>query len=152
MHLPTPMSRLSLSFLDRYREYGPLFIRLVVGFHLVYKSQDNVFSSARMHEFVVFLEAHGFPLPAFCAPLSVYAQFVCGLLFIVGAFARHAGAVMTFNFVVAYTMVHWGLPYPNNFEPLMMLAAGLFFLFHGAGRLSVDEWLARRARAGAVPA
>jgi hypothetical protein len=26
----------------------------------------------------------------------------------------------------------------------MMLASGLFFLFYGAGKPSVDEWLAKR--------
>ena len=138
------MSFLTLSFFDRYRDYGAVFIRLIVGWHLVYNVQDNILSEARMLEFVVFLQAHGFPFPTFCAYLSVYAQFVCGVLFLLGAFIRPAAVVMIVNFVVAYAMVHWDLAYAHNFPPLMMLAASLFFLFHGAGRLSVDDWRARR--------
>ena len=32
------------------------------------------------------------------------------------------------------------------FPALMMIAAGLFFLFNGAGKFSVDELLERRAK------
>jgi uncharacterized membrane protein YphA (DoxX/SURF4 family) len=32
------------------------------------------------------------------------------------------------------------------FPALTMIAAGFFFLFHGAGKLSVDELLERRAQ------
>jgi hypothetical protein len=67
---------------EPHREIGPLFIRLVIGWHLVYGTQDNVFSPARMAEFSDFLAQHGFAYPAFMAPLSAYAQFVCGLLYV----------------------------------------------------------------------
>ena len=36
--------------------YRTLFIRLLVGFHLIYGTQDNVFSYERMLEFRNFLE------------------------------------------------------------------------------------------------
>ncbi|MEK6283669.1 MAG: hypothetical protein AABN95_25220 [Acidobacteriota bacterium] len=48
---------LKLSLLEKYKEYGVIFIRLIVGFHLVYGTQDNVFSYARMEEFASFLSA-----------------------------------------------------------------------------------------------
>ena len=35
-------------WLERRREYGLFFIRLIVGFHLAYGTADNVFSSARV--------------------------------------------------------------------------------------------------------
>ena len=47
-----------LNRLDRFKEYGPIFIRLIIGFHLVYGTQDNLFSYARMEEFAAFLSAH----------------------------------------------------------------------------------------------
>jgi putative oxidoreductase len=142
------MSLLTLSFMDRYRDYGAVFIRLIVGFHLIYGTVDNIVSHERMLEFVAFLEQHGFPFTTFCAHLSVYAQFLSGLCFIVGAFTRYAGAVMVLNFIVAYGMVHWDLTYRDNFPPLMMLAAALFFFVYGAGRLSIDDYLERRSRRG----
>jgi putative oxidoreductase len=134
-------------FLDRHREDATLFIRLIVGFHLVYGTQDNVFSWERMLEFERFLAERSVPYPLAAAIVSVYAQFFSGLLFIVGAATRWAGAVMIINFIAALVIAHRGLPYPANFPPLMMLAAACFFLFHGAGGLSLDAALARRRQA-----
>jgi putative oxidoreductase len=131
----------------RRREYGALFIRLLVGYRLVIGTQDNVFSYERMLEFEAFLRANGFPFPLFNAFLSAYAQFLCGLLFIVGLWVRPAAAVMVVNFIVALAMVHVGLPFERNFEALTMLFGSAFLLFNGAGGASVDAWLRRRAPA-----
>jgi ectoine hydroxylase-related dioxygenase (phytanoyl-CoA dioxygenase family) len=49
--------------LEERRDYGALFVRLVVGSYLIYGSQDNVFSWARMLEFRDFLAARNVPLP-----------------------------------------------------------------------------------------
>ncbi|HEX8492506.1 MAG TPA: DoxX family protein [Pyrinomonadaceae bacterium] len=135
---------LKLSLLEKYKEYGVIFIRLIVGFHLIYGTQDNVFSSARMEEFASFLSARGVPFPLFSAFLSAYAQFICGGLFIVGAATRYAAIVMMINFIAAIIIAHIGDTYPNMFPALMMLAAACFFLLHGAGKLSVDNALLKR--------
>jgi putative oxidoreductase len=139
-------------FLDRHREKATLFIRLIVGFHLVYGTQDNVFSWERMLEFEHFLAERGVPYPLVGAIISVYAQFFSGVLFIVGVATRWAGAVMIINFIAALIIAHRGLPYPANFPPLMMLAAACFFLVHGAGDLSVDALLARRREGASADA
>ena len=133
-----------LGFFDRHREYGPLFIRLIVGSFLVWGAQDNVFSYAQMVEFKEFLGARGVPLPLAAAFLSAYAQFVCGLLYLAGAFTRHAAVVMIINFVAAVLIAHLGDTFARTFPALVMLCASLFFLFHGPGRLAVDESLRRR--------
>lgn len=130
---------LKLSILEKYKEYGVIFIRLMIGFHLIYGTQDNVFSYARMEEFAGFLAARGVPFPLFSAFLSAYAQFICGALFIVGAATRYAAVVMMINFIAALIIAHIGDTYPSMFPALMMLAASCFFLVHGAGKLSVDN-------------
>ncbi len=122
--------------------YAPLVLRVFAGVFLVYKSQDNVFSGARMDEFEAFLAMNGFPLPALSAAVSVYAQFACGLLFLAGFAVRWAAAVMVVNFVVAIAGVHVGLPFDTWLEPCAMLAASAALLLTGAGPVSVD---ARRA-------
>ena len=137
---------LGLGALDRslepYREYGPLFIRLIVGYRLVWGTADNVFSYDRMMEFSEFLAALGVPLPLFAAFVSAYAQFICGVLFVVGSFTRPAAALMIINFVVALLLVHIGQPFLENYDALVMLFGAAFLLVHGPGLLSVD------ARAG----
>jgi putative oxidoreductase len=132
---------MSFDWLEPYKEYGPLFVRAIIGWHLIYGTQDNVFSYARMIEFRDFLASHHFPYPLFSAFLSAHAQFICGGLYILGWFTRSAALVMIINFLVALAMVHWGKPYPQNALALWMLFGSVFLLIHGAGRLSVDARL-----------
>lgn len=131
--------------LDRYREYAPLFIRLFVGWHLIYGVQDNILSWERMLEFRDFLAQFKFPVPLVSAVVSVYAQFICAVLYLLGLFTRPAAVVMIFNFVVALLMVHLGDPYPPAALAFAMLSGSLFLLFYGPGKASVDDWLSRRA-------
>ena len=128
--------------MEPYREYGPLFIRLIVGYRLVWGTADNVFSYAQMQEFSHFLAGHGVPFPLFAAFVSAYAQFICGLFFVVGAYTRLAAMVMIINFVVALLLVHIGQPFLDNYDALVMLFGSAFLLVHGAGRVSVDAWRA----------
>lgn len=126
---------------ERRREIGPLFLRLFVGFVLVYGTYDNIISWERMLEFRGFLEANGFPYPLISAHLSVYAQFVAGVLILLGFWPRIAAAVMVVNFVVALLIVHVGLPFSQNIAPLAMLFGSLFLLFYGTPRYSVEAHL-----------
>ena len=130
----------------RYRDYAALFIRLAVGTRLIAGTQDNVFSSARMQEFAQFLAANGTPYPEVGAVVSVYAQFICGTLFILGLWTRPAAVVMIVNFLAALFIAHRQTPFEVTWPALMMLAAALFFLLHGPGRPSVDGWLGDRSR------
>ena len=124
--------------LEPYREYGPIFIRLIVGYRLIWGTADNVLSYERMLEFSSFLAAHGVPWPLLAAFVSAYAQFICGVLFVVGAFTRPAAALMVINFVVALLLVHIGQPFLENYDALVMLFGAAFLLVHGPGLLSVD--------------
>ena len=132
--------------LDKFKEYGPIFIRLIIGFHLVYGTQDNILSYARMEEFAAFLSAHNVPFPLVSAFASAYAQFICGILFLLGAFTRYAAAVMIINFVVAILVAHLGDAYPTKFPALMMLAGACFLFLHGPGKLALDDYLAGRKK------
>ena len=117
-----------------------LALRLAVGVRLVEGTQDNVFSHERMEEFAKFLAAHGTPAPLFSAHLSAYAQFICGILIVVGLFTRPAGFVMAINFICALLIAHRTTPFVQTWPALMMLAAALYFLFCGAGTLSLDRF------------
>ena len=131
-------------FFERHKEKGAFFVRLVVGFVLVYGTQDNVFSHERMLEFRDFLAARRVPLPLFSAYLSAYAQFVCGILYVLGLFVRPAALVMVINFVAALVIAHLDAPLDAARLALCMLFSSLFLLFNGAGALSLDNHLSRR--------
>jgi putative oxidoreductase len=137
---------LNFSFFERRREYAALFLRLIIGSFIIWGVQDNVFSSAHMNKFAQFLGARGVPFPLFAAYLSVYTQFVCGILILVGACVRLASIPFIVNFVAAILIAHRGDGFRDMFPALVMIFAGLFFLFHGAGKPSVDDWWGRRGR------
>jgi putative oxidoreductase len=127
----------------RSRELAPVLLRLFLALVLVYGTQDNVSSHERMLEFRDFLAKNGFPRPLFCAYLSAYAQFLCGILLALGLLTRLVALVVVVHFVVALLMVHVGLPFNANIAPLAMLVGGLFFVLHGPTRHSLDgRWLA----------
>lgn len=133
-------------FFRRHREYAAIFLRLLTGIFIIHGVQDNILSWAQMVEFEKFLATRGVPLPLFAAHLSVYAQFICGLSILLGAFIRLTSVLFIINFVCAIFIAHLGDPFPRMFPALMMIAAGLFFLFHGAGKVSVDEWIDDREK------
>lgn len=124
-------------------DLGLLILRLVAGGHLIFMSQDNVFSWARMLHFRDFLLQFGFPLPLLCAVVSVWAQFLGGIALILGLFTRFTAAMIAFNFVVAILAVEVRNPYPAAYPALSLLAVALCLLFSGPGRYSVD--VARRS-------
>ena len=136
-------SLLNPAFLGRFSDLSLAALRVVTGIFLVYGSQDNVRSSERMAEFVGFLEAHRFVLPELMAPLSVWAQLLCGILLVLGLLTRWAGLVVAFNFVVAVWMVHWPQDLRGWWPALVLVFLGLHFACRGGGRWSLDALLWR---------
>jgi putative oxidoreductase len=133
-----------LSPLDRLRPLAPLAVRAFLCVYLLYMSQDNVRSGARMDEFTAFLTANGFPVPGLAARVSVYAQLVCGALVGLGLLTRWAAAVMVFHFVVAILGAHLDLPFRTTLEPAAMLCSALFLLLNGPGSIALDSLRRRR--------
>lgn len=139
----------SLLVLDRLRGFSDatfLVLCVLVGSFLIWGTWDNIASAERMQEFVQFLTLLKCPLPELAAPVSVYAQFVCGALILTGLLTRWAGLVMTFNFIVAVALLTLGggeTDFRALFPPLIMIAVPLVLATHGAGRYAIDAMLAR---------
>jgi putative oxidoreductase len=126
------------AFFERHSELGAVFMRGFIAFVLIYGTQDNILSWAQMIEFRDFLERNGFPWPLLSAHVSVYTQFLCGCLILIGYRTRLAASLMIVNFLVALGMVHIGLPFSANIAPLAMLFGSVFLLFHGPGPYALD--------------
>lgn len=129
---------LLLTPLGAFGDLGLLLLRLVTGAFLIYQSHDNIFSAARMDEFVKFLTQFGFPSPEFMAPLCVWAQFLCGIAFVLGLLTRWAGLITVFVFLVAVYMVHWPQDFNGWWPALILVFLGLLFATEGPGRYSLD--------------
>jgi putative oxidoreductase len=117
---------------------APVFIRLLIGFHLVYGTHDKIFDMEAMRNIGAYFQSIGIPAPMFSAYVSAGAQLLCGVCYLLGAFVRPAALMMVFNFVVAILFAHIGDAYQALFPALTMLLGSLFLLFNGAGRFSVD--------------
>lgn len=124
----------------QYRGYGLFLLRLLVAARLIYGVQDNILSWERMVEFERFLAERGTPFPMIGAVVSVYVQFICGILILLGAMIRLAAVPLIINFVVALLIAHRSDTFVAMYQALTMLVAGFVFLFEGAGKLSIDQW------------
>jgi putative oxidoreductase len=139
----------SLLVLDGLRglsDAALLVLRVLIGSFLMWGTWDNIASAARMQEFAGFLTALHCPMPELAAPVSVYAQFLCGALILVGLLTRWAGLVMTFNFIVAVALLTLGggeTDFRALFPPLVMIAVPLVLASHGAGAYAADALLTR---------
>lgn len=140
-----PLALLALDPLDRTRPTMLLAVRIATGAFLIHGVWDNIVSTERMQEFVGFLAAHDFPLPHLMAPLSVYAQLLCGIALIIGLATRWAGLVLAFNFIVAVAMVHLGESFRGIWPAAVLVVFGFIFATIGAGRASIDALLERRS-------
>ena len=140
------LTRLMLPGNAAHADLGLLLLRGATGAFLVYQSHDNVFSAARMAEFVKFLDQFGFVYPELLAPLSVYAQFAAGIAFILGLFTRLFGLITAVNFTVAVWMVHWNDPVPGIWPAAILIFLGLYFGLRGSGRYGIDALFEGKAR------
>jgi putative oxidoreductase len=127
------------NWLDQNRSLGIFILRLFVGFRLIYGVIDNILSWDRMLEFEGFITKVGFPFPLVCAVVSVYAQFIAGVLYIIGWKIRYAALIMIFNFSVAWVMVDRFGSIEQMTPALSMLFCSVLFLFVGAGRIAVEK-------------
>lgn len=131
--------------LARFEGSTLLILRLLVGAFLMWETWDNVKSAERMAEFVGFMQASGFGAAEFLAPLSVWAQFICGALLILGLLTRWAALIMVFNFIVAFLMVHLGDPFRGQFPALVLIAVNLHLAAKGSGAYGLDAlWIGRK--------
>jgi putative oxidoreductase len=135
---------LFLPGLAKFGDLALLLLRWVTGAFLIYQSHDNIVSPARMEEFEKFLTQFNFIVPAVMAPLCVWAQFLCGIAFVLGLLTRWAGLITAFTFVVAVWMVHWPQDLAGWWPALILIFLGLLFATLGAGRYALDARLERR--------
>ncbi|HEX2535712.1 MAG TPA: DoxX family protein [Chitinophagaceae bacterium] len=119
-------------------DLGILLLRLFAGARLLYGVVDNIISRGQMQEFGSFLQSFHFPWPYGSAVVSVYAQALAGILYLIGWKVRIAAALMTVNFIIALVMVHRNGTVEEMTPALSLLFISLFLLLAGGGKYGVD--------------
>lgn len=129
------------TFLDKNKHFGLFILRLFIGLRLIYGVIDNILSWERMTEFADFLSANNFPYPIVSAIVSVYVQFLCSILILIGYKLRLASFILIINFIIALIFVH--IRANDSIEgmtpALAMLFGCLTLLFTGPGKIALDN-------------
>jgi putative oxidoreductase len=76
--------------------------------------------------------------------LVIFSEVVCAVLVAAGLLTRLATLPVLVFFLVAALVHHAADPWPKRELPVLYFTAFLAILVQGAGRYSLDAWLARR--------
>lgn len=139
------LSKLRCIF-ETNKDWSLTFLRLVVGFVFVFHGYGKFAGDASIAGFAQGLESMGMPLPLLNAYLAVAAEFIGGLMLMLGLGARLASIPIIFTMLVAIAMVHGKNGFSmaaSGFEyNLVLIAGALPILRNGGGLFSLDSLIA----------
>jgi len=119
--------------------FAAIFIRLAFGYHLIQYTYADVFTLSAATNNAGYLSTLGIPFPSIMAWVYILTEFLGGIALIIGFKIRWFAVALIINFLVAVFIAHAHQPYSKSFESIQMLAVSCFFLFNGAGKLSIDS-------------
>ncbi|NML57254.1 DoxX family protein [Chryseobacterium cheonjiense] len=79
--------------------------------------------------------------------LTVFAEFACSILLILGLFTRVALGFLIFTMIIAAFVVHGADPFEKRELSLIYLSVYLLMMIFGPGKFSVDHMIEKRKRA-----
>ncbi|HYF30493.1 MAG TPA: DoxX family protein [Chitinophagaceae bacterium] len=127
------------SFFNKRKDYGIIFLRLVIAWRLIAGVWPFVVRQKPVTGVISFFDSLHLPLPSVGANVSIYAQFICGILYALGWWMRPAAIIMIINFSVAIIAAHMKDAITDSFAAWAIWAASVLFLFTGAGKLSMER-------------
>lgn len=126
-----------MKWLDRVQPLALLALRLVLGVIFVAHGYSKIFGGMSHHVQTV----HNLGLPGWLAYLSAGAEFLGGLMVLLGLLTRVGAALIFLNMVVAIWKVHLHQGLRGGLEfPLSVTAIAFALIFFGGGPISI-EWL-----------
>ena len=150
------MKTLSTSFIDitlgwpekvaSYIQWlGPLFARLVVGEIFITAGWGKLHNLDQITENFI---SWGIPFPHFLTPFTAGAEFLCGILLILGLFTRISAGILGVIMIVAIKSVLWeqvdSLDTLLGFSETAYLAIFFWLAIAGPGKASIDYWLTHK--------
>jgi putative oxidoreductase len=129
-----------LRFLDRLQPLALLVLRVALGAIMVAHGYSKVFGG--LHHHAQFVASLG--IPGWLGYVSAFAEFLGGILLIVGFLTRLAALAVCIDLVVAIGKVHWknGLIGANRggYEfPLALAVIAFALIFYGGGPIAIDH-------------
>ena len=122
--------------------YGIALVRIIIGVFLIYHGKE-VFDAAKMQEYVKW---DNFKSSSFMPYLGKGAEFVAGVLLVLGLFTRVAALITIGTFVYIVFFIGNGKFITDDQHPFLFAVFGLLFFFTGPGALSLDGVLFKNKR------
>jgi putative oxidoreductase len=126
-----------LRYLDKLQPLALLILRLVLGIIMIGHGYSKVFGG--LHHHVQMVSSLG--LPGWLAYFSAAAEFLGGILVVLGLLTRCAALAIAINLMVAIVKVHWhnGLLGNGGYQfPLALAAIAFALIFFGAGPIALE--------------
>lgn len=117
-----------------------LTLRIVIGFFLVIHGKE-IFDAAKMEEYTKW---DSFKSSGFMPYLGKGAEFVAGVLLILGLFTRLASVITIGTFAYIAFFIGNGKFWMEDQHPFMFVLFGLLFFFTGPGAASLDGVLFKK--------
>jgi len=133
-----PQQEDPLRYLDRLQPLALLLMRLTLGAVMVGHGYHNVFGG--LHHHVLLVQSLG--LPAWLGYVSAFAEFVGGILVLIGLFTRAAAFAICIDMCVAIAKVHFphGLMGQGGYEfPLSLATLAFALVCFGGGPIAFDH-------------
>jgi putative oxidoreductase len=127
--------------------WGPVSLRLAVGLVFTVHGAQKLFLLG-LGGTAGYMTRVGIPLPSVAAVVVTAVELLGGLALILGLGTRLAAALLAVEMLVAILTVHItaGFFSPRGVEfPLTLLGASLTLALLGAGPVSLDKVISRRA-------
>lgn len=124
---------------------GPLAARLVVGEIFMSSGLGKLQNLEQVTENFI---GWGIPFPHILTPFTSGAEFVCGILLVLGLFTRISGGILGVIMIVAIKSALWdqvdSLDTLLGFSETAYLAIFFWLAVAGPGKVSIDYWLTRK--------
>ena len=123
--------------LDRLQPLALFVLRLVLGVIMIAHGYPKVTGFSHFQAMI-----SGMGLPGWLAYLSAAAEFLGGILVVLGLFTRCAALAILIDLSVAIWKVHWkaGLLGDKGYQfPLSLVAIAFALIFFGGGPMSLDS-------------
>lgn len=134
------------NFFEERTGYANVLLRLVVAWRCVAPAWLFVTGEKPINKFEALLSSLHFPFPHMCAYLSIYTQFLCGILFLLGLWTRLAALVSVIHFLIIIATVDIHNNITVSFTAWALLAMSVTLLFAGAGKISLDALISKNLK------
>jgi putative oxidoreductase len=141
------MRTLSLAPMDRFADFAPLVVRVIVGIIMAAHGWQKLTQMGAANFGEQMLGGLGVPLPVLMGYVVTFIELFGGILLILGLLSRLAALLLTIDLIVAILLVKVNVGFLSGSSgtgaelDLALIAGLLVILLAGPGKLSLDHAL-----------